>query len=366
MTPSDFGSSFKDVLKERFSSPFYGTLILVWLVWNWKIVYLTIFVPGSAVEPLTKIEYIQEHYYNVCNLYVLPIVFTLAILLLFPYVINAVYRYYLEHEKKRRNLKYEFDAAQRLTVEESIQLRNRFSEREKRINEDLNNREAELKSYKEILEIRVTDLQERDARIAALMEEIKSFKILNAKYGAGIRFNDVTDVVSKLISSGEKFKIDNNTLGGDPVYGMRKELLIAYQTSSGSKLFLGREGKQIVVKDENISEAQVEPIDLSSLFPGRWKLVYEGKIKGEEVFEVRNLNEYYTLESSGRFEHAFNLEDVDINFNDRQISFTKCTVSGTETFRSCKLIIKSHGERYEGLEYDAGTMVIYTKVDSAE
>ena len=36
---TDVKKSLNSIINERISSPFYGTLILSWLIWNWK--YLT-------------------------------------------------------------------------------------------------------------------------------------------------------------------------------------------------------------------------------------------------------------------------------------------------------------------------------------
>ena len=58
--------SLSAILYERTSSPFYGTLIVSWLVWNWKIIYLTFFISEDKIE-LDKISYISENLSEINN-----------------------------------------------------------------------------------------------------------------------------------------------------------------------------------------------------------------------------------------------------------------------------------------------------------
>lgn len=53
----DIRKSIDSIINERLSSPFYGTLILSWLIWDWRIIYLTFFVSESKIES-NKIDFI--------------------------------------------------------------------------------------------------------------------------------------------------------------------------------------------------------------------------------------------------------------------------------------------------------------------
>jgi hypothetical protein len=44
---SEIKKSINSILFERLTSPLYGTLIISWLIWNWKIIYLTLFVDSE-------------------------------------------------------------------------------------------------------------------------------------------------------------------------------------------------------------------------------------------------------------------------------------------------------------------------------
>ena len=54
---SDFRKSINSILYERVSSPLFGTFVISWLIWNWKITYLTLFVSESNLDK-NKLEYI--------------------------------------------------------------------------------------------------------------------------------------------------------------------------------------------------------------------------------------------------------------------------------------------------------------------
>ncbi|MDR3681628.1 MAG: hypothetical protein P4L41_16790, partial [Flavipsychrobacter sp.] len=56
-----------------------------------------------------------------------------------------------------------------------------------------------------------------------------------ATYGSGDRKKDVTDIVKKLVRAGKSFKVDNDTLGGDPAPGKSKNLEITLTKGAAMK-----------------------------------------------------------------------------------------------------------------------------------
>jgi hypothetical protein len=61
----DLRKSVNSTLYERASSPLYGTFILSWLICNWRIIYLTIFVRAEDLKGLTKLGYIEKYLISV-------------------------------------------------------------------------------------------------------------------------------------------------------------------------------------------------------------------------------------------------------------------------------------------------------------
>ena len=57
--------------------------------------------------------------------------------------------------------------------------------------------------------------------------------VQSADYGAGNRRQDVTNTVRRLVS-GPNFRVNNNTMGGDPWVGADKTLRIVGRDQSGT------------------------------------------------------------------------------------------------------------------------------------
>lgn len=91
----DLKNSLISVFKNRITNPLTGTFIISWVIWNWKIFYLTFFVSEKSIiteKIATKIDYILEHCSDICNLLVYPLLSTLFFILLFPFVSVLAYR----------------------------------------------------------------------------------------------------------------------------------------------------------------------------------------------------------------------------------------------------------------------------------
>lgn len=80
---NELAKSIKAVLYDRIKSPLSGTLFLSWLVWNWKIIFLILFVSENKITE-TKTDYIIKHYNNHLHLIWGPIISTFILITLFP------------------------------------------------------------------------------------------------------------------------------------------------------------------------------------------------------------------------------------------------------------------------------------------
>lgn len=57
--------SAKEVLEKRWGSAMYGTFFISWVIWNWEVIYLTIFVDQDLIYEITnnlKIHYVVSQY----------------------------------------------------------------------------------------------------------------------------------------------------------------------------------------------------------------------------------------------------------------------------------------------------------------
>lgn len=191
--------SVESILSQRLTSPFYGTLIISWLIWNWKIIYLTIFVSEDNITG-TKIEYIVANYNDVNHIVWLPLISTGAILLLLPFITNGAYWLDLIFNKWRVNKKNFVESKQLLTIEDSINLRELLLTSEKRFDTLLADKNAEIEQLKGIIEnskalnYNVPDIGDRNENIEAhaIANKIKdndelkkTFKIIREHVNGG-------------------------------------------------------------------------------------------------------------------------------------------------------------------------------------
>ncbi len=144
---TEIRKSINSVLYERLASPFYGTLILSWLIWNWKIVYITFFISENKIEG-TKIDYIVTNYSDINYLITFPLISTLLLLTLIPFIGNGAYWLSLKFNKWKSDKKNEVEKKQLLTLEQSIQLREVIAEQEKRFDNLLLDKNTEIKQLK--------------------------------------------------------------------------------------------------------------------------------------------------------------------------------------------------------------------------
>lgn len=103
------------IFAERVSSPFYGTLVVSWLIWNWKIIYLTIFVDQDKITG-NKIDFILNNYNNVWHFVFFPLISTFILLTLVPFITNAAYWSDLKFKTWRVNQKNTIEGKRLLTI----------------------------------------------------------------------------------------------------------------------------------------------------------------------------------------------------------------------------------------------------------
>lgn len=143
--------SANSILKERISSPFYGTLLISWLIWNWRIVYLTIFIEQDKLS-INKIEFIEKYFVNISYLFTFPILSTVIVLTIFPFITNGAYWLDIKFTAWRINQKNQIEGKQLLTIEQSIRLRTEVRELEESIERLMERKNEEIKELKGQLE----------------------------------------------------------------------------------------------------------------------------------------------------------------------------------------------------------------------
>lgn len=175
---NEIKKSINSILYERVSSPFFGTLIISWLIWNWRIIYLTFFISSDKIE-LNKIDYIIENYAQTEYLIWYPLLSTLVLITLIPFISNGAYWLNLRFSQWKVEQKKIVEKKQLLTIEQSIQLRERLADMENRFDTLLSDKNNEIKQLEltidELRKLNSKNIREDSPRINE--EEIKQLAL---------------------------------------------------------------------------------------------------------------------------------------------------------------------------------------------
>jgi hypothetical protein len=202
---SDLTTSLKEIFNERISSPFYGSLIVSWLLWNWKISYVTFFVDQSRLGDVTnKIDYIFKYCNSPWHLAIFPLLSTALIVLAMPYVTNYAFKKTAEFDRKRKDMQIEIDRTQVLTIEQSVQLLTDIQKQKDSFRNLLSDKDEQIKLLTKQLENATKPkatgrLTDRNANLSNEFKEIltnkqvmKNFEAISAKIQNGYPVRDIS------------------------------------------------------------------------------------------------------------------------------------------------------------------------------
>jgi hypothetical protein len=209
---SNLKKSLSTILHERTSSPFYGTLIVTWIIWNWKTVYLTLFISEDKID-VDKITYITQKLSGIDNLVIYPLISTAVILTLIPFVSNGAYWLNLKFDKWKLDKKNEIEKKQLLTLEQSIEIREQLISQEIRFEKLLENKNNEIIQLKSIIEdsepgennIQTNiesydDLDEISEKIKKIDSNFSIFQKILEFMRSGYKITDRSDIPSRLVT----------------------------------------------------------------------------------------------------------------------------------------------------------------------
>lgn len=148
---TDLRTSINSILYQRVTSPLFGTFLISWLVWNWKIFYITFIVESEKLEQ-NRIDYIVNNLNDSGNLIWYPILSTIILITIIPFISNGAYWISLKFEQWRIDNKHKIERKQLLTLEQSIQLREQLLDYEKKFETLLKEKDKEIKELKLLIE----------------------------------------------------------------------------------------------------------------------------------------------------------------------------------------------------------------------
>jgi len=229
---NEIKKSFNEIIYERTTSPFYGTIIISWLIWNWRILYLTFFISEERIE-LNKIDYILANYSNTNHILVFPLLSTIALLTIIPFVSNGAFWLSLKFNKWKVDQKNIVDKKQLLSIEQSIELREEISKQEERFAKLVESKNLEItqlqlqidefkqKMSQDKLDNKLNDKESISDELKSLSERIKNNQSEMQQYEmaltliqGGSPLTDRSDVSSKFITLLESYDIIENKVNG--------------------------------------------------------------------------------------------------------------------------------------------------------
>lgn len=143
--------SFNSVLYERVSSPLYGTFIVAWIFWNWRILYITLFVSEKELA-FNKLQWIETYALNYSDLIYKPIISTIFFLTLMPFISNGFYWLHLRFNKWKVDKRNSIEMKSLLTLEQSIEIRRQMENMSSTLNSTIENKDLEIKQIRAQLE----------------------------------------------------------------------------------------------------------------------------------------------------------------------------------------------------------------------
>jgi hypothetical protein len=219
---NELKKSISATLYERTTSPLFGTLAISWSIWNWKILYLTFFISENKIIGKNKIEYIIEHYYNECTVYYYPILSTIILITLVPFLSNGAYWMSIKFLKWKKDIKNEIEKNQLLSIEQSTQLREQIANQELRFLNLIDNKNLEIKqlnltidglkgsknnTQNESIDSGNTELKELVKRIKENHQEESQFNTIIKLIQSGFPLRTENGADSKFVSLLESYEI---------------------------------------------------------------------------------------------------------------------------------------------------------------
>lgn len=128
---------------ERAKSPLFGTFIFSWIVWNWRIIYVTIFMSRKVIP--NKLEFINQNLLINENLILYPLYSTIVFLTIIPFISNGAFWLNLKFKKWRIDQRHKIEMKQLLTVEHSIKLREQIRNQEDRFHKITEEKDTQIR-----------------------------------------------------------------------------------------------------------------------------------------------------------------------------------------------------------------------------
>lgn len=182
-------------INERVRSPFYGSFIISWLIFNWRVVYL-LFSKDDYFKGIHKLDYIGNFldlsiWHNWGATVIFPLILALIYLFVIPVVDLALFGYLETNRQQKLQKKYTITKAYTVLGERHIELLLSFNTQKDRLaklndelfekQEDFNKREIREKELERSLSVAEYEKNELKQKII-LITDNRLNQIFNGKW----------------------------------------------------------------------------------------------------------------------------------------------------------------------------------------
>ena len=169
MKPTEVFESVYLGIKDRLVSPLYGTLIISWCIWNWRIFYVSFFVSEDKL-PNNRLTVIEQYFCNnLWHLIIGPLLTAAIILLVIPFLSNQVFRLSLWYDRKKDFIRNKHNKKRLYTWEEF----NKYFQNSEEFEDKYNSLRIEYNKYKDEAEKEIDD---QKLKVLELKERTSKFK----------------------------------------------------------------------------------------------------------------------------------------------------------------------------------------------
>jgi len=350
-TISDIRERIQNPFTDSNSTPFAGAFLIALILYNWQL-FFSLFSFDSNETRLTKISIIND--YLIRETLLSRIGYPIAIAfgsIVFYYIFNnlSLGLTTIFNRWFKSTVLHFTDRSKIVTREELERVNSRANSSKKnyeRIKSELSKSENERGN----LDKQLNELSGKYDIVASENQRLRKdaesttttttttttqppreqFRIIYARYGAEETFNDVTEIVKKIVKSSGRFTVDNKMLEGDPVVYSIKNLFVVYEhnnetnsiTSNEAEIVELRDGKLVTIQTELSKRKQnylKNQEKIGDIFSGLWIL----------TFTINNVSnsEPVFIDKGGRYfahsKHTFYLRTINIDEAGKKITFNK-------------------------------------------
>jgi hypothetical protein len=250
---SGFDRFINSILHERTATPMYTTFAISWALWNWKVIYFTLFISEETLpKGITKLQHV-EVMLDWSNGFWLPLLSTVAFIFFLPHFAILTYKQSVDFRAQRIQDKSDIiDKNRRFTRDESDAIRTDALERIAEIEKE----NVTLRSSRS----RISDEHEQLKKdIQNIKSDALKFSVTYAWYGSGPVGTSAGEQVknslnSKIVNETElTFVVNIDTFEiKDPAPNYWKGLVMAYQVNGHTYALRAIEGDRVSIKTSTI------------------------------------------------------------------------------------------------------------------